>query len=334
MITIVYNAPLPGKIYSKNDQILYQDNQKTIDNVSEALKDNGFKVDYFGVTKKNYLNILNVKTDLFFNLCFEIEGIDDGEAIMADLLEKTKIPFTGPRGRVIRNTSDKIKTKKILFQNRIPTPCYFLMRSERAKKRRDISFPLILKLPNESSSVGLSQDSVVENYQEMKRKIASLLKRYGPPIMAEEYIDGRELNITIIGNGRSKIALPISEIIFTKKFPGRWKIVDFEAKFDFNSPYYQSTIGVCPSHLAKNTERKIKEISLRAYEATDCCDYARIDTRLAPNGMVYILEINVNPGISINDGTVRSSLAAGLSYKQFIKKIVEAAFERFRKKRI
>ena len=143
----------------------------------------------------------------------------------------------------------------------------------------------------------------------------------------EEYIEGRELNVAIIGN-KQPMLLPISEIDFSKLPSGYPKIVTYNAKWVEGTPEYDGTVGTCPAQLDPAVEQRVREIALRSYQLMEIRDYARVDIRLDASNSPFVLEVNPNPDISCDAGFARSARTAGLTFDDMIVRIVETALER------
>lgn len=257
-------------------------------------------------------DLKKIQTDIFFNDCDGIGDDIDHEEAVPDLLDKLNFKYTGSSGKNLVLTNNKIKTKKIFKEYKIPTP-------------ENLKFPLIVKPSNQHCSLGISLNSVVNNKIELEKQVKKIQKEFGREVLTEEYIPGRELNVLVLGNE----VLPISEIVFGSYFKGKPKIVDFKAKWVENSINYRQTIGVCPAKLNKKLEAKIKETALKAFQVCGGRDYGRVDMRLANNGKFYVLEVNLNPDISPEGGAFRSAKTAGYDYSGFLKKIVDVALERY-----
>ena len=187
-----------------------------------------------------------------------------------------------------------------------------------------LKFPVIVKLLREDASIGISEFSVANDFDSALNRIKYLLENYKQEILVEEYIDGRELNVSILGGK----VLPISEITFDglpKAFP---KIVTYEAKWSPESIYYKNTIPKCPAIISDNIRERIEKTALEAFNAMDCRDYARVDVRLSKRNVPYVIEVNPNPDISPDAGFVRSAQAAGYSYSELLKLIASFALKR------
>lgn len=329
-VTILYNVVNKLEYGEDVDLLADEDTVKTAREINEVLKEEGFNTSLFELNENTIGELFELKTDLIFNLCYGIGSISRTEAQVVKILEKLEIPFTGASSRAIAATTDKEATKKKFIENNIPTPAYqvFVSPSDRLDTR--LRYPLIVKPKNQDCSLGIHSNAVVESDKDLKVRVSSLIKIYKEPIMVEEYIDGRELNVTLIGNNSRVSMLPISEIVFGKSYSdeNKWKIVDFEAKWVEDSIEFNDTPGVCPAKLEVESEKKIEELTRLAYKQSECRDYARIDLRLSPDNIPYFLEINLNPGIGPNDGTIRSAKAAGFSYTSFLKEIIKTTAAR------
>jgi D-alanine-D-alanine ligase len=248
---------------------------------------------------------------------------------VAGIYELMGIPYTGASAFVLGTCLHKARVKEILTAHKIPTPPYVIYRNIADLDANGLSldFPLIVKPSREDASVGIENDSVVENIAALRKRVRHIFSRYDQPAIAEEYIAGREINIAVIGNKRP-ITLPISEIDFSslpENFP---KIVTYNAKWMQGTPEFSGTVGKCPADLPAEVEKKAKEIALKVYRIMGLRDYARIDMRLTKNLTPYVIEANPNPDISDDAGFARSARAYGFTFEQTICKIVEYALER------
>lgn len=288
-ITIIYNQDNSG-------DAVVDDSIKTAQAIAQNLATLGHQTDLFEL-KSNKLP--KFSADVLFNQAWGVGSDENSEDKVAQLLEKTGISYTGADAKAIRLTGDKIKTKKLLKYANISTPRFQII--------KNLRFPLIVKPSQEDCSLGISQSSI-----------------YNEPILIEEYIDGRELNVTILGHE----VLPISEITFGPTFKNKYKIVDFAAKWEKRTPEYKQTVGVCPAKLPASLSRKIQSLALKVFKLTHGRDLTRIDFRLSSDGTPFVLEVNVNPAIGPEDGAVRSARAGGLSYPKFLEKIVKLAYGR------
>lgn len=274
--------------------------------------------------------------DFIFNLCEGYESDVEGEALIPAILEMYDIPYSGSNHYTLALCLDKVRTKQLLKANFIKTPHYQVFKSLRTKKRKDLHFPLIVKPIHEDASIGISRESVVFNEEKLRERVAFILQNYRQDALVEEYIDGREINVALIGNKNEMEILPISEIIFensensenSENGENEPKIIDFDSKWIEGSDSYRKTRGVCPANLTPEMEESLKEAALKAFHITGCQDYARVDFRVRGDE-IFVLEVNPNPGINIDSGFVRSAKAAGYSYQQMIEKIVSTCLANY-----
>lgn len=330
-ITIIYNKVRELSSGEPDDIIADEDTVQTATAIKDTLQKEGIKAELFETREDNFTDLLTHQTDMYFNVCYGIGSIGKTEDEMPKLLDTTGIPYTGANADSIRLTTDKVATKRIFLQKKIPTPNFQLFESSRQKLNEKLNFPLIVKPQMEDCSLGIHNDAVVMNKRELYQKISKLYEEYREPILVEQFINTRELNITIIGNGSDLEVLPVSEIVFGQSFErgSKWKIVDFEAKWLKETENYKETIGVCPAKLDPSLEKNIKTFAKTAYKGCNCRDYARIDIRLDEENTPYFLEVNLNPGIGPDDGAIRSAKAAGYTYGSFLKKLLQIALLRY-----
>jgi len=181
-----------------------------------------------------------------------------------------------------------------------------------------------MKLDEEDASIGISEYSVVNNFNELLKHYRFLSKTYNKKILIEEYIDGREINVAIL-DGK---VLPLSEIDFTGLPKSLPKIVTYEGKWIEGSEYYNYTKPVCPAIIKETIRKRIEKIALQSYKVMNCRDYARVDIRLNKENVPFVIEINPNPDISIDSGFARAANAAGISYNELLKTITSFALKR------
>jgi len=261
---------------------------------------------------------------VIFNLCEEFLGQTQLEMHLAALLELLDIPFTGSGAFVLGLSQDKGKTKSILAHEGIPTPAFRVWEPGRDDQLSGLKFPLIIKPLREDGSLGIGLDAFIQEENALRQQVQKIHQSYKQPVLVEEYIEGRELNVSILGNEEPQV-LPISEIDFSTMPPGLPRICSYTAKWVEGSQEFANTIPRCPAPLSPLFEKKIKEIALRTYRIIGCRDYARVDIRLSPRGIPYVLEVNANPDISPDAGMPRSAKTAGFSYPEFLAKIIELA---------
>lgn len=330
-ITVLYNDVKELYFGEKEDILADEDTVITAKDIYKTFKNEGYQTDLFEVDELTVGKIKNLKTDFLFNLCGGIGSIPDSEHEAAKFIAASGIPHSGASSETILLTNDKIKTKELFNKYKIPTPEFFVFKRNEDVPPRLKKVPFIVKPSNTHCSFGIHNDSVVFSREKLLVKAGEIVQKYKNPALVEKYIDGRELNVAMLGNGKTVKMLPVSEIIFGRSYQkNKWKIVDFDAKWEEESVNYHETQGICPADLPITAVRKIEKLCLLAYEKM--CDnpgYCRFDLRLAKDNRVYFLEINVNPDISNGMGASRSARAAGYNYPAFLKKIVEVSCQKF-----
>jgi D-alanine-D-alanine ligase len=275
-------------------------------------------------------NIKKHKPDVVFNFVEIYKDNSRLEMNMVGLLELLGIPYTGAPPMALANCQSKILAKRLLNAVGIRTPQFIVIRKEQRQYRHKLNFPLIIKPAFEDASAGIENDSIVKNSREMRGRISYVLKNFAQPALVEEFIEGRELNVAVMGD-KNPVALPISEIDFSEMPDHLHNIVSYQAKWDPNHESYHKTIPICPAVLPKRIEKKAKEIAIKAFKTMNCRDYARVDIRLSKDKKLYVLEVNPNPDLTEGAGFMRSAEAAGYSYTTSLKKIIGFAWKRRKK---
>jgi D-alanine-D-alanine ligase len=193
-----------------------------------------------------------------------------------------------------------------------------------------IPFPLIVKPSREDASVGISRESVVWTRETLEQRVAHVLSHYRQPVLVERFIDGREIYVSMLGRseGRPQV-FPFYEIDFSEMPADRPRIVSFEGKWVEDSDEYRGTTPVRCTNLTPELSERIANTALTAFEALELRDYARVDIRLAADGIPYVIDVNPNCDLSdVAGGFSKAAKAAGLSYEQVILRIVELALAR------
>ncbi|MEM2539579.1 MAG: ATP-grasp domain-containing protein [Candidatus Bathyarchaeia archaeon] len=268
------------------------------------------------------------KPDVVINLCEGFMGDSSLEMHIPSILEIMRIPYTGSPPLTLGLCQNKGLAKAVLRAYGVSTPNYRVIttRENIPEDAEGLSPPLMVKPLREDASIGISRRSFVRNHMELKSQVERIISLYGQPALVEEYISGREFNVSILGNEKP-IILPISEIIFD--FNDEPKIVDYAAKWIKESEEYAKTRPVCPAELSGEIKSRVENAALKAYKILGCRDYARVDIRLeSKTETPYILEVNPNPDISPEAGFTRSLRAAGIPFEDFIKRILDFALER------
>ena len=262
------------------------------------------------------------RPEAVFNLCEGFRGDARQEMNVAGLLELMGLPYTGCPPLCLGLTQDKARTKDVLLRNSLPSPRYLSVRpGERIPPLNELAFPLFVKPRFEDASCGIDVNSVIEDGAALARRVRYVHEVYRQPALIEEYIDGRELNVAILGQD-SLVVLPVAEIRFGK-LPRR-PVLCFDSKWAVDSKAYRITTPVCPARLSAKQDLLVRDVALRAFKLLGCRDYARVDIRLRDNTPM-ILEVNANPDISPEAGLARAARVAGLDYPVLIERILNYA---------
>jgi D-alanine-D-alanine ligase len=278
-------------------------------------------------------DIKKKKPDVIFNFVEIYKEDSRFEMNIVGIYELLGIPYTGAPALALANCQNKILAKRLLSSNGLRIPPYFIVKEKLNRYRHKLNYPLLVKPSLEDASVGIENESIVHNYKQLKDRINYVLHYFVQPVLVEEFIEGRELNVAVLGDKKLR-ALPISEIDFTKMPDHLHNIVSYQAKWDPLHESYHKTIPKCPARLPKKIENKAKEMALKAFRVMGCRDYARVDMRLDSKNELNVLEVNPNPDLTDGAGFMRSAGAAGLSYAQALKRIIMLANARNNGKKI
>ncbi|MCX6012692.1 MAG: ATP-grasp domain-containing protein [Chloroflexi bacterium] len=266
-----------------------------------------------------------IKEDAIFNL---FEGFDnkhpETEAQIADILFKTGLPCTGNTASSLLLALDKAKTKALLEKEGIKTPRFQILNLDNVNTLT-LNYPCIVKPCAEDASHGLTEDCVVNDFNSLVKQIRRLNRTFGCQIIVEEFLEGREFNVLVMGNMNYTI-LPVSEIVYS--LPAyKPKILTYDSKWEPNSIYFKGTKSICPANINDDLKRIMIGISKKAYQLLGCHGYARVDIRLDKNKEVNILEVNPNPDISPSSGAAKQAESAGMRYTKFVESILNLALE-------
>ena len=266
--------------------------------------------------------LYDFKPSVTFNL---LEGFDEVVTFDANIvayLELMKARYTGCNSRGLLLGRDKAIAKKLLTYHRIPVPDFAIFpRGQRMKKPKKLPFPLFVKSLTLDASIGISQASVVETEDKLKERVQFIHEKVGTDALVEQFVDGRELYVGVLGNQRLK-TLPIWELLFTKMPDDVRKIATERLKW---SLAYQKKHGIVSDEakdLPPEVEKRIGDVCKRVYRTLQLSGYARIDLRLSADGRVYVIEANPNPQLARDEDFAQSAKKAGIDYTDLIQRIV------------
>jgi D-alanine-D-alanine ligase len=306
------------------------DPPETIIAIANALARQGHIVVHLEATPDLPRVLAEADVDLIFNIAEGVEG-RNREAQVPALCELLGIPYTGSDSATLAIALDKALGKKVLLQHDILTPKFMLMESARERLPTEfgaMKFPLIVKPNAEGSSKGIGSTSVVDNEEELRAAVKRTVDTYRQPALVEEYIAGREFTVGLLGDKRPRV-LPPMEIKF-KAADNQRPVYDYGVKQEWEKHvYYQ-----CPAKLTEAEQKAMEKIARATFWALDCRDVARVDLRMAPDGRIYVLEVNPLPGLTPNySDLVLIAQAVGMEYDQLIAEIMQGGLRRMRDKR-
>ncbi len=298
------------------------------DSVYQALLEAGHSPSLLGVsTLQQVVNhIAAVQPDVIFNLCEGFQGKTHFEMFVAGLWELLEIPYTGNSPLTLGLAQDKVLAKRLFEAGTIPTPRFEVYTEP--PKQTLLTFPLIAKPSREDASLGiLHGEAVVNNFEKLNHRVAELISKYHQPILVEEFISGREFNISLLGNKPPRV-VAISEISFAELDATTPHITSYEAKWLTEHSLYRKTPAICPASVDHELQSRLEQVALEVYRVLGGRDYGRVDTRVDAEGNIFVLEYNPNPDISPEAGFVRALTAAGITYREFVEFLIDEAITR------
>jgi D-alanine-D-alanine ligase len=304
-----------------------RENIKDALSIKKALP--GHDVKILPLSEDSYYQVRAEKPDVVFNLCDDgFRGNYDLEPHVAAMFDILNVPYTGNNYFTIALCQNKARAKDILTHNDILTPKFQVFTSSERKINSELKYPLIVKPIQEDGSVGIRERSVVSNEEQLREEVDHIINFHKQEALVEEFIDGREFTVSLIGN-RRPIVLPVTEIDFTGMPEHLPRIVSYRAKWIKQSIAYKNTNTICPANIDEKLNKLIEDVSRKCYKVFGCRGYARIDFRYnEQEKKLYAIEVNPNPDISEDIDTARAAIAAGMTYSELIQKIIDFAIER------
>lgn len=309
------------------------DSQDTIEAISSALNRKGHAVYPVNINREDVISyFLKNRFDIVFNIAEGKTGRLRESEVPA-ILDFLGIPYTGSNTFSLALALNKALTKKILFAENIPTPRFQLFTRDAQALDPRLSFPLIVKPNREGSAKGINTSNVVRDETALFEKIKELRKVYNQEVLVEEFIEGKELTVGILENGKVTI-LPILEIDFSEcKKSGEyfysWRMKEYQGNEELGlvPSFY------CPARLDREAEEKARDVALRTHRAVGCFDVSRTDIRLTADNIPYVLEINPLPGLNPTESNFPiMAYAAGMKYDDIIDSILTNAYQRISKR--
>jgi D-alanine-D-alanine ligase len=330
-VVVIYNRDFEGAEADPENKAR-EDIKGIAEHVISLLESRGCSAVGLGITDDVVAavsELREIRPDAVFNLCESIGGDNRFEPLLPLLMDREGIAYTGSNSLSLSLALHKHKAKEILRARGVSTPeAVFLTTPDVSSVA--IPFPVIVKPSREDASVGITRESVVWTREALEQRVAYVLSHYRQPVLVERYIDGREIYVSMLGRTEGgPDVFPFYEIDFSEMPADRPRIVSFEGKWVEDSAEYNGTKPVRCTNLSPETAERIKTTALTAFEALELRDYARVDIRLAADGIPYVIDVNPNCDLSdVAGGFSKAAKAAGLSYEQVILRIIELALAR------
>ena len=264
------------------------------------------------------------RPDVVFNLCEALGGDSRLEVHAAWMLDRLGLPFTGSPYHALRHCLYKVEANHILARAGVRVPATVRVDSPDSVPR--VSFPAIVKPEREDGSTGIERDSVVYEMRSLRDRVACVIETLRQPAVVQHYVHGREIAVSLLGGPLPRV-LPPGEIQFDGLPPGHPHILTFAAKWDPESVECTGTVPV-PAVLRPHELRRVAAIGRRAFEVLGLRDYGRVDVRLDPRGVPYVIDVNPNCDLSMGGGFSLAAGRAGLSYAAFVWEILRSALRR------
>lgn len=292
--------------------------------VASTLRKCGHEVKILGVQKDLAAigaSVEEFKPHIVFNLLENFDDVTTFDQNVVSHLELMRLPYTGCNPRGLMLARDKSLSKQLLAYHRIPVPDFLVVkRGRKPALTKRLKFPLIVKSLFYEASAGISQASVVENAEQLAKRVQFIHDSLGTAAIVERFIDGRELYVGVMGNERVQ-AFPVWEMTFTNMPENTYRIATERVKWNTR---YQQRHGIDTSEakLPEGLGERIQHIVKRAYRVLDLSGYARLDVRLDADCRPYVLEANPNPQLAHDEDFAQSGERAGLSYEKLLERIV------------
>jgi D-alanine-D-alanine ligase len=304
------------------------DKKEVEEEVSDALGKLGHEAVFHELdgSVKSLLALARIECDLVFNLTESFAGGDTPFKIAAflDLIGKR---YTGSGTHGLLLAQDKAIAKKIFAFHGIHTPVFAKSFRGRLDFSHDLQFPVIVKPAREDGSIGIEFSAVVSSIRELMERIDWLHQHFDSPVLIEEYIDGREMYVGVLGNDKPE-ALPVVELDLSKLPDGTPRIAAAEVKWGKGTKAYRDTKSVIATDLSEEIVLSLQQTAVAAYQALELRDYGRVDMRLQPDGRVHVIEVNPNPWLASRAELAMAARKAGRTYSQLVQEIVDLAMAR------
>jgi D-alanine-D-alanine ligase len=332
-VLALFDAVSPTTIDQDLSAELMTDDWKTEANVLNALAQLGYETQYLAIFDDLDLiqqKLQQFQPDVIFNLADQFKNNRAFDQNIVSFLAMRGVAFTGCGSTGLTLCKHKAVSKKILGYHRIHTPDFVtIARGKRIARPKRLKFPILVKPLKEEASLGISQASFVETDEQFKERVQFIHEKYDNDVIAEEYIEGRELYVSVMGNHRLDV-FPIRELVFREVPPDEPKIATYKAKWDEDyrkrwGLENRDADGIEPAVVAS-----IQKTCKRIYHLLTIDGYARLDLRLTADNKVYFIEANPNPTLAEDEDFAQSARKAGISYPQLIDRIIRVGLKTVR----
>ena len=332
-VLVLFDGTGPTKIDQDLSKEMKTEDWKTEANVMAALDALGYAAEHLAIFDDLDLvrqKLENFAPDVLFNLVEQFKSNPGFDQNIVSLLEMQGVPFTGCGATGLTLCKHKGISKKILSYHRIHVPNFVVIaRGQRVARPKQLKFPILVKPVKEEASYGISQASFVETDEQFRERVAFIHEKHDADAIAEEYIEGRELYVSLMGNLRLSV-FPIRELIFREVPPDEPKIATYRAKWDEE---YRKRWGL-QNRFANGLDpalvAHIEQTCKRIYRLLTIDGYARIDLRLTAANEIYFIEANPNPILAADEDFALSADKAGLPYPQLIDRIIRLGMKTVR----
>lgn len=341
-VALVCNLIRPAMLRGQRiDNVAELDSEDTVRAVESALRAGGHAVRRVEADADVLASLRSTPTDIVFNISEGVSlpdgvgGGDSRESLVPAVCELLGLPYTGSGVLATALCLDKPRTKQILAWHGIPSPAFQVFTRADERLGSHLRFPLIAKLAREGSSIGLAADSIVDDEAALRRLLLRLIHSYHQPVLVEEFIEGREFTVGVLGNAAPDV-LPVVELVFDHPcginlFDPHDVVRDMALASGCPLPPFGGTHdSLCPAPIDEALAERIATLARRAFHALDCRDWCRIDLRMDRQGALYLLELNPIAGIDPSYLLPRAAAAAGLSYAGLVNRILDEALARLR----
>ncbi len=265
--------------------------------------------------------------DVVFNLAEYFRDDPAFEPMIAGMFELHGVPYTGCPPFALSLCRRKGFVKRMLLAHGLPTPRYVALHQPHVPRGHGLRYPLIVKPAQEDASVGIHEHSIVTGPRKLRQAIERAFAEHQPPILVEEFVEGREIHVGVWGNDPGEV-LPLLEYDFSDLPADRPRIVSHDMKWNPLDESFHRVHEVCPAPLPARTARAIRDAARAAYRLTGCRDYARLDARVDGDGNVFLLEVNPNPDLTEGVSFLRAAEEAGIGFPEALGRIARMALER------